>query len=135
LIDFSMNKKAKSPHARAFLVVCGFIAVGLGIVGIILPLLPTTPFLLLASFCFIRSSDRFYHWLLNNRLLGTYIRDYVEKKAIKRNVKWATLVILWGTILLSISMVGFTLWRTLLLLTIAIGVTVHIVLLRNTYDK
>lgn len=127
-----MDSKARSPLARAFLIVCGFIAVGLGILGILLPLLPTTPFLLLASFCFIRSSDRFYHWLLNNRLLGTYIRDYVEKRAINRNVKWLSLVILWSTILLSISMVGIKLWRTFLLLAIATGVTLHIISLRDS---
>lgn len=126
------NSKILSPVARAFLMIIGVIAVALGILGVFLPLLPTTPFLLLASFCFARSSNRFNNWLLNNRLLGSYIKDYVEKRAIKRSVKIITLTILWVTIFTSISMIKSFPLVKLLLLVIAVAVTLHVASLRNS---
>ena len=70
--------RAKS---RVYLAV-GFAMVGLGIVGIPLPILPTTPFLLLAAYCFARSSPRWHHWLINHRLLGPYIAAFREKRGL-----------------------------------------------------
>jgi uncharacterized membrane protein YbaN (DUF454 family) len=67
---------------RRLLIVAGTLFTGLGIIGIFVPILPTTPFLLLAAACFMRSSERFYHWLINNRILGAYVRDYMEGKGI-----------------------------------------------------
>lgn len=65
------------------LITIGFISVGLGTAGVFLPLLPTTPFLLLAAACFIRSSDRFYQWLIHNKWFGSYIQDYREHRALQ----------------------------------------------------
>ena len=65
---------------RAVLIVAGTLCVGLGALGIFLPLLPTTPFLLLAAACYARSSQRFYDWLLNNKYLGQYITGYVQRR-------------------------------------------------------
>ena len=67
---------------RGLLVVGGTVAVGLGVVGIFVPLLPTPPFLLLAAACFVRSSDRLYRWLLGNRLFGEYIPRYREGSGV-----------------------------------------------------
>ena len=67
---------------RPVLVVVGVAAVVVGAVGVVVPLLPTTPFLLLAAACFMRSSDRLYRWLTRNRLLGDYIRNYREHRAM-----------------------------------------------------
>ena len=84
------------------LIIAGTFFVILGVLGIFLPVLPTTPFLLLAAACYFRSSDRFYHWLVNNRILGTYIRNYLEGRGMSMKNKIITLVLLWITIGLTI---------------------------------
>lgn len=86
---------------KAFLIVIGFLAVGLGILGMFLPVLPTTPFLLLAAACFARSSKRFYHWLLNNKWFGSYIKNYREGKGIPIRIKILSMGFMWITILTS----------------------------------
>lgn len=66
----------------------GFVAVALGAVGAVLPVMPTVPFLLLAAFCFARSSPRFYDWLLGHRVFGPPIADWRAHGAIRRRAKW-----------------------------------------------
>jgi len=113
------------------LIFLGTLFVGLGILGMFLPILPTTPFLLLAAACYARSSKRFYHWLLNNKLFGSYIRDYKERRSIPLKVKIFTISLLWITIILSaIFATDVTLVR-IILIVIALCVTVHILSLRT----
>jgi len=85
-------------RSRWALILAGNFFVALGILGILLPLLPTTPFLLLAAACYFRSSEKFYNWLMNNKWLGNYIKNYREKKSIPLKVKVLCLSILWLTI-------------------------------------
>ena len=108
----------------------GILAVGLGVVGAFVPLLPTTPFLLLAAACFARSSDRHYEWLLNHRWMGAYVRNYREHRATTRRVKVVTMALLWGSIgYAAIAVADGWVVRTLLL-TVAVGVTIHVLSLR-----
>ena len=107
-------------------VACGSLSVGLGVLGIFLPLLPTTPFLLLAAFLYAKSSDRLYAWLLNHKVLGRYIRDFREEKAIPLRVKIVSVSLLWITISYSALCVVNPLWLKLLLFAIAVGVSIHI---------
>ncbi len=72
---------------RYVLIGLGSIFLGLGVLGVFLPVLPTTPFVLLAGACYARSSERLYEWLLNNRLLGPSIREWGETKSIGRRAK------------------------------------------------
>jgi len=111
---------------QMLLVVAGLLAVIIGVVGIVVPLLPTTPFLLLGAACFIRSSDRLYAWLLGHPWLGSYIRNYRERRAMTRNAKILALLLLWTTIGYSALWVASSWWLRLLLLTIAAGVTAHL---------
>ncbi|HLU06017.1 MAG TPA: YbaN family protein [Woeseiaceae bacterium] len=90
------------PLLRWLLLGTGWLSVGLGGIGIVLPLLPTTPFLLLAATCFARASPRFYDWLLGTRVLGQYIRDYRARLGVPLRVKAIALSTLWITILGSI---------------------------------
>jgi len=109
----------------------GTFFVVLATIGIFLPLLPTTPFLLLAAACYAKGSKRFYHWLLNNRWFGNYIKNYREKKAIPVKIKVLSIFFLWLTIGYSaLFVVGIPLVRAILIL-IATGVTIHIIRVRT----
>jgi len=119
----------KNPLLRGVLIVTGSLCLGLAIAGIVLPLLPTTPFLLLAAACYYKSSSRIYNWVMHNRFFGQYIRDYKEKKRIPIQIKAGTLILLWGTILLSAFCVVEQLWIKILLIGIAVGVTIHILMI------
>lgn len=85
---------------RAVLIFCGLLSLGVGIIGIVVPLLPTTPFLLLAAACFARSSDRFHSWLLHHPRLGPPIRDWQERGVIRTGAKLlATVMIVPGAVI------------------------------------
>lgn len=124
-------KKTSDRVLRGALIVLGTCFLGLGIVGIFLPLLPATPFFLLAVACYARSSRRFYDWMLNNRLFGSYIRNYREGRGISLKVKIFTLALLWGTIIYSAFFVVDELYWRIILLVIAVGVTIHILKTRT----
>ena len=116
---------------RALFTACGLAAVGLGLLGIILPLLPTTPFLLLAAACFVRGSDRLHDWLITHRRFGPLIRQYREHHAIPLRTKLSTLLLLWATLIFSGLFVLEVLWGRLLLLIVGIGVTLHLLSMRT----
>lgn len=97
--------ESRSSIVKVLLVIAGSICVILGVMGIILPVLPTTPFLLLAAICYSRSSERFYVWLLTNRYFGQYIRDWRENKGLTYAMKlWVILVLV---VTMGISIVFF----------------------------
>ena len=111
---------------RRLLVVVGTIFVGLAAIGVVLPLLPTTPFLLVAAACYARGSDRFSNWLLGNRLFGKALRDYREGKGLPPRVKIWAISLLWTTIGLSAAFGTDVLAVRLVVLAIALGVTIHL---------
>lgn len=104
----------------------GFTSLILGIIGIALPILPTTPFLLLSSYLFLKSSERLYNWLLKNKILGQYIKDFQIEKSIPLKVKISSISLLWITISTSAIFFIHIIWIKLLLFAIAIGVSIHI---------
>ena len=112
------------------LIVCGSLAVALGVIGIFVPLMPTTVFLLLAAACYARSSARFYDRLLNNRWLGGYIRNSREGRGMTRRQKASTLALLWLGIGASAAWSVEAWWIRALLLLIAASVTVHVARLK-----
>ncbi len=115
---------------KTLLIISGTLSVGLGVLGMFLPLLPTTPFLLLAAYCYARSSPRFYNWLISNRWCGEYIRNYREGKGITRKHKMLAIILLWLTISYSIWVISAW-WVRLLLLGIAVSVSIHLLRLRT----
>ncbi len=96
-----------------------------------LPVLPTTPFLLLAAICYARSSERFYHWLVTNRWCGAYIRNYREGRGIRLKQKVATILLLWLTIGSTAWLATPQWWLRWILLGIAVGVTIHLVKMKT----
>jgi uncharacterized protein len=110
---------------RALWVVAGTLFLVLGLVGAFLPVLPTTPFLLLTAACWARGSQRFHHWLLHNPLCGSYIRDYYEGRGIPLRTKIWSMVVLWGTIAYTVYRVDVLPMRLTLPL-IAVGVSIHV---------
>lgn len=104
----------------------GIFCVALGVLGIFLPVMPTTIFLLLAAACFVRSSDRLHCWLQNHRILGPYLRAVDGRSGMPRRVKITTLAVLWISILCSAFIFVDKLWLRLLLLAIACGVSIFI---------
>jgi uncharacterized membrane protein YbaN (DUF454 family) len=120
---------------RWLLISVGAICVGLGVVGIFVPLLPTTPFLLVAAACFVRSSDRMYQRLITHRALGPYIRNYREHRAITRRARIVALVVMWGTIGYAVLWPVDALALRVMLLAIATAVTVHLVRLTTVTDN
>ena len=113
------------------LIFAGTVFVSLGVLGIFLPLLPTTVFLLLAAYCYSHSSERFHNRLLNSRWCGSYIRNYKDGKGISPRQKVSAILILWLSIGFSVWIMAAGFWLNLLMLSIAIGVTIHLVLLKT----
>lgn len=123
-----MNKQLKpNKFIRWLLIIVGTISVFLGLLGVILPILPTTPFLLLAAASYAKSSDKFYNWLISNKLFGAYIKDYREGKGIPFRIKVSAISFMWITILTTAIFFVPFIWVKILLIVIAVGVTVHIV--------
>jgi uncharacterized membrane protein YbaN (DUF454 family) len=116
---------------KVLLVTSGTLFLSLGIIGIFIPLLPTTPFLLLAAACYIRGSKKFYNWLIKNRWLGEYIKNYQEGRGVPFNVKIITIIVLWLTILISTILFVSNLIIQIILFFIAIGVTFHIIKIKT----
>ncbi len=124
------QKPLKKP-LRALLIVLGTLCVALGVLGMLLPVLPTTPFLLLAAACYSRSSDRFYDWLITNRWCGAHIKNYREGRGIPLKQKVVTIAFLWLTIGCTVWWVDWQGWARWILIGIAIGVTIYLVKIKT----
>lgn len=111
---------------KKFLILWGSLSLFLGLLGIALPLLPTTPFLLLSATCYFHGSDKLYRWLMTHPTLGLYIHSFREEKAIPLRVKVVSVSMVWVTLLYCIFFVVSYLWLKLLLLFLAIAISWHI---------
>lgn len=118
--------KRLHPIARGLLIAFGTLCVGLGIVGIVVPGMPSTVFFLIAAACYVRSSDRLYRKLLNNRAIGRHLRNFREKRAMPRRAKILALAMGWTAILIS-SFLAFESWPLRgMMLTLGVIMTVVI---------
>lgn len=111
---------------KTICIIIGTISLALGIIGIFVPLLPTTPFLLLTAALYFRGSPRLYQWLLSHKHLGPYIHNFRENKAIPLRAKIISLTLMWGTMLYCIFFLIPLIWVKVLMFFIAAGVTYHI---------
>jgi uncharacterized membrane protein YbaN (DUF454 family) len=122
-------KVTRSKPLKWFYISLGTLATGLGFVGIFVPVLPTTAFLLLAAWCYAHSSEWFYIWLLGNRMFGKYLTSYLEGRGVPLKTKILSLSLLWLTILSSVLFFVEIIYVDLLLLCIVAGVSYHIITL------
>lgn len=116
---------------RVLYFISGIFLVIIGIIGIFLPLLPTTIFLILASGCFVKVSPKANEWLYNHKILGVYLKNYRDKSGLTVKAKMINILLLW--LMISISVYFFTeeFLLRLLLLAIAVGVTIHLLMVKT----
>ncbi|MWV18038.1 DUF454 family protein [Pseudomonas sp. L-22-4S-12] len=118
-------QQSRHRSVRYALLAVGWLSVLLGVIGIFVPVLPTTPFLLLAAACFVRSSRRFYHWLVGHRHLGPWIRDYLEGNGIPLKAKAYAIGLMWLSIAFSCYLVPLP-WARAGMLASAVLVSLYI---------
>ena len=116
---------------KPLLILLGSLFVGLGFLGIFIPGLPTTPFLLLSAGCYVRSSDRLYTWLLNHKIFGRYIQNIRENRAISLRHKIISLIAMWLMICLSAFVFIEILWIRILVIMLGVIGTIVILLIRT----
>jgi uncharacterized protein len=109
----------------------GFLMVAMGILGAILPLLPGTVFFILAAICFAKSSEKFYKMLIHNKYVGPHLQNYLEDKFIPIKTKIIIISSLWISITVSAVYVLEVFWQRAIIFTIAIGVSIYIILHRS----
>ena len=112
---------------RVALTLLGTLFLVLGAIGIFVPILPTTPFLLLSAACYLRGSERMHKWLTTNRIFGTYIRNYKEGKGMSPKAKIFTLSLLWISIIASALFIVSLVVVQVILIAVCIGVTIHLI--------
>ena len=127
LNDLNKSNQSISRPVQILLIATGTFFIGVGIAGIFIPILPTTPFLLISAALYARSSKKFYNWLINNRIFGKFIKDYREGKGIPLRLKLITIILLRITIGCSAIFAIDLLWVRIVLVIIAVGVTIHII--------
>lgn len=115
---------------KYILMAVGCLSLSLGILGIFLPLLPTVPFLLLTAYCFARSSNRLYNWLINHKTFGNYIYHYQTYRGINRKTKILAISSLWGSLAISMSLFP-DVFICLLLFGVGMAVTYYILSLQT----
>ncbi|MGJ8686911.1 MAG: YbaN family protein [Spongiibacteraceae bacterium] len=111
---------------RYALFAIGWLSFVAGMIGLLLPVIPTSPFLILSAACFLRSSPRFYQWLTEHRWFGVYIRYYMDGEGIPRRVKILIITILWIMMLSSALLIVTIRWLSVLMLVIAAMVSIYI---------
>lgn len=138
----SKCKEQGQKLVRTLWLIAGTIFIVLGAIGIVLPILPTTPFLLAAAACYYKSSSRMHRWLLNNKWFGDYIRNYTEGKGLSKKTKITALTVLWATIGFStIFMLDrllpamLVLPMQIIMIVVAIAVSTHILRLPTFRKK
>ena len=135
-----MNKNIEQTNSeklgiyRFLYLISGILLVIIGVIGIFLPLLPTTIFLILASACFVKGSPEANEWLRNHKILGVYLRNYQDKSGFSIKAKIFNITFLWLMILTSAYFFTHELYIRILLIGIAIGVSIHLLTIKTKKD-
>ena len=122
---------ARNRLARLLWTTAGTLSLAVGVIGIILPVLPTTPFFLIAAACYLRGSKKMYDKLVKNRYFGGYLRDYMEGRGVSKRATVVSITSLWVLILLSAVFATNDLIIRAVLIVVATAVTIHLLRLRT----
>lgn len=130
------EKYSSNKLVRVSLIISGWIFVVLGVIGIFLPVMPTTIFLILAAACFARSSEKFYYQLINNKYLGKYIKDYMEHRGMPLRAKIVAITMINVVIGYSAFFAVKMMWVKILLIIIAVSLTIYLISIKTIkYEK
>lgn len=121
---------AKAFKSKLLLSAIGWVSLTLGIIGIFLPLLPTTPLVLLAAWCFSRSSDQFHDWLINHKHLGNIIKTWQSENGIPPKACHKAIAMTWLGILFSLFIIA-KVWAVVLLCSIGLIVSLYLLRMRE----
>ncbi len=111
---------------KYILIILGSLSLALGVIGIFLPLLPTTPLLLLSAALYVRSSEKLYNWLISQKYLGTYIRNFREHRAIPLRAKIFSITMIWLTLTYCAIFISPNIFLSILFFILAIVISLHI---------
>lgn len=124
------NKYKSNKLSKILNIIAGSISLSLGVIGIFVPLMPTTIFLIIAAYFYFKSSPKLYNWLVNHKIFGKYISDYRKYKAMPKKAKITAILMLWVTILISALIIA-KLWAFIALFIVAISVTAYILSIKT----
>ena len=130
-LNASEVEVARNRSSRLLWTTAGTLSLAVGVVGIVLPVLPTTPFVLIAAACYLRGSKKMYDKLVKNRYFGGYLRDYMEGRGVSKRATIVSITSLWILILLSAVLATNDLIIRTVLIAVAIAVTIHLLRLRT----
>ncbi|MGD2201612.1 MAG: YbaN family protein [Candidatus Bathyarchaeota archaeon] len=119
---------------KAFFIILGTIAMVIGFIGLFLPVIPTTPLVILAAACYYRSSDRLHNWILRSKWFGDTVENYQAGKGLTKNNKIKAIVLMWAMITISVVFFVENFLIQLILLGIAITVSLYIIKLPTYID-
>ncbi len=121
------NHSLSQKMMRGVYIIVGTIALIFGAIGVFLPVVPTTPFILLAAACYLRGSDRLHAWILSSRWFGETIKNYQEGRGLTRDTKLRAISMMWVMILVSAGFFVSSLFVRVAMICVSIGVTVYLV--------
>ena len=110
---------------------CGLILVFIGLVGVIVPVLPTTPFMILAAYCFIRSNKKLYTWVTTNRIFGKKVSQFFEKRGITLRAKIVSISTMWFMCVISFYFTYPKIWAVILIPVLAVAGTIIIISIKQ----
>lgn len=123
-----------SKFKKTLFIFTGSLSLVLGIIGAFVPLMPTTVFLLITAYFYVRSSPKLYNWLIRHRIFGKYIENYRKYKEMPKRAKILAISMLWITIIVS-SFILSNLWISILLITVAVSVTAYILSIKTLDER
>lgn len=124
----------KSRLKKYLLITLGTLSLVFGVIGMILPLVPTTPFLLLSAYFYLKGSNKLYLWLIHHKILGLYIYSYIHDKSLSLSAKISAIILLWLTLILSMVLMN-QIYLYIILSIIGVGVTIHLLTLKTLSRK
>lgn len=128
----NMNDQKSSPKfKKVILIIVGSTTLVIGGIGVVLPILPTTPFVLCAAGCFSASSPKLYYKLKDTKYFGEYINNYKEKTGISNKARYTGVVFLWVTLIIS-ALIFRHVHVWIILGIVGVAVTIHIMTIRRT---